>query len=319
MNRYQEDLSRIRKILQDNPRGMTIRDISQELCINRNSIAKYTDVLLALGHVDLKRVGPAKLYFLSQRVPISSILNFSSDFIAVLNKKYEIIQINQAFLDFLGIKRDKIIGYSIKSAPSYISNHTELMKYLEAGLNGTDSTQTLLVQVGNKDYYLRIKFIPTTFDDGEPGITLIMEDVTEKRKAREKLKDNEAKLNTLFNEHPDSVIFIDTNNRITQANPAAIRVMKLDPSTSETSTYYDPKWNAVRQDGTKIPLEEMTVTIALREKRSIYNVVRGIKQPNGEITWYNVSTIPVLDENINSKGVYLISKEIKEKMNHSSN
>jgi len=319
MNRYQEDLNRIRKTLQDNPRGMTIQDISQELCINRNSIAKYTDVLLALGHIDLKRVGPAKLYFLSQRVPISSILNFSSDFIAVLNKKYEIIQINQAFLDFLDNKRENMIGFSIKSAPPHISQHSELMKYLEAGLNGTDSTQTLLVQVGNRDYYLRMKFIPTTFDDGEPGITLIMEDVTEKRKAREKLKDNEAKLNTLFNEHPDSIIFIDTNNRITQANPAAIRVMKLDPLTSENRTYYDPKWNAVRPDGTTLPPEEMTVSIALREKRSIYNVVRGLKQPNGEIKWYNVSTIPVLDENINSKGVYLISKEIKEKTNHSSN
>ena len=294
MNRYQEDLNRIKKILQDNPRGMTIKDISQELCINRNSIAKYTDVLLALGNIELRRVGPAKLYFLSQRVPISSILNFSSDFIAVLNKKYEIIQINQAFLDFLDNKRENMVGYSIKSAPPYISQHFELMKCLEAGLNGTDSTETLLLQVGKKDYFLRIKFIHTTFDDGAPGVTLIIEDVTEKREAREKIKENEAKLNTVFNEHPDSVIFINTDNRITEANPAAIRVMKLDKTSLGEYTYHDPRWNAVRLDGTMLPPEEMTVSIALREKRSIYNVVRGLKQPNGEINWYSVSTIPCL-------------------------
>lgn len=247
------------------------------------------------------------------RVPISSILNFSSDFIAVLNKNFEIIQCNQAFLDLLNYKRENIIGYSIKSAPPYISKHLKLMKCLEAGLNGTDSTETLLLQIGKKDRHFRIKFIPTAFDDGEPGVTVIMEEVTEKREARIKLKDNEAKLNTLFNEHPDSVIFIDMNNRITEANPAAIRVMKLDKTSLGDYTYYDPIWNAVRPDGTKLPPEEMIVSIALREKRSIYNVVRGLKQPNGEITWHSVSTIPVLDENIKSKGVYLISREIKEK------
>ena len=198
MNRYQEDLNRIRKILQDNPRGLTIQEISTELRINRNSIAKYSDVLLALGHIELKRVGPAKLYFLSQRVPMSSMLNFSTDYITVLNKEYEIIQINQAFLDFLNEKRENMIGYSINFAPPYISKHTKLMKHLEAGLIGVDSTETLLIHIGNYDYFLRIKFIPTTFNDGEPGVTLIMEDVTERRKARKELMENEAKLNILF-------------------------------------------------------------------------------------------------------------------------
>ena len=57
MNRYQDDLNRIKKPLRDNPRGMTILDISQKLGMNRNSIAKYTDVLLALGQIELKRIG----------------------------------------------------------------------------------------------------------------------------------------------------------------------------------------------------------------------------------------------------------------------
>ena len=313
MNRYQDDLNRIKKTLRDNPRGMTILDISQKLGINRNSIAKYTDVLLALGHIELKRVGPAKLYFLSQRIPISSILNFTSDFIVVLNKNYEIVQINQALLDFMEIKRENLIGKNIKNAPPYISTHSELMRGLEAGFNGDDLTQTLQIQNDKKKYYLRIKFVPTTFDDGEPGITLIMENVTERRLTSEKIYDNEAKLSILFNEYPDAVIFIDSNNRITQANPVALRNMGLDKSSIGEDTYYDPRWNAVSPEGTDIPIEDMTVTIALREKRSLRDVVRGIKNSDGTISWYNVTTVPVLDENINTKGVYLIAKKVIEK------
>jgi len=312
MNKYQEDLNRIRKTLQDNPRGLTIQELSKELHINRNSIAKYSDVLLALGHVELKRVGPAKLYFLSQRIPMSSMLNFSTDYIIVLNKQYEIIQINQAFLDFLDAKKENMVGYSIKSAPPYISKHTKLMKHLEAGLTGVDSTETLLIHIGNNDYFLRIKFIPTTFDDGEPGITLIMEDVTERRKARIELIEKEAKLNILFSEFPDGVIFIDANNRITEANPVAIHYMNLDREIIQGRTYYDPKWNAVRPDGTPLPPEEMTISVALKEKRNVYNIKRGIKDQNGNINWYNVSAIPVLNEKVDAKGAYLIFKKIEE-------
>ena len=90
MNRYKQELEKIHSILRANPRGLTINEISEELNINRNSIAKYADVLLALGHVEMKRIGPAKLYYLSDRIPLSAMLNFTNDSIMVFNEDLKI-------------------------------------------------------------------------------------------------------------------------------------------------------------------------------------------------------------------------------------
>ena len=48
-------------------------------------------------------------------------------------------------------------------------------------------------------------------------------------------------------------MFIDENNRITEANPVAINYMNLDREIIQGRKYYDPKWNAVRPDGTLLP------------------------------------------------------------------
>ena len=79
MERYHPELSHIKELLRSHPRGMTIIDISQKIGINRNSVAKYLDVLLISGQVEMHAVGTAKLYFLSKRVPISAMLSLSSD------------------------------------------------------------------------------------------------------------------------------------------------------------------------------------------------------------------------------------------------
>ena len=62
MESYKDELSRIKKILKANPRGLTITEISHKIDINRNSVAKYLDVLVTSGHVEKRQVGPAKVY-----------------------------------------------------------------------------------------------------------------------------------------------------------------------------------------------------------------------------------------------------------------
>ena len=116
MEGYQKELSRIKTILRDNPKGMTVTDISREIAINRNSVAKYLDILLISGHAEMITFGPAKVFFPSRRVPISSVLNFVSDYVLVLDGNLKITQINDTFLEFLDIKRDDLLGDFIEKA-----------------------------------------------------------------------------------------------------------------------------------------------------------------------------------------------------------
>ena len=87
MESYQKELSRIRALLKAHPHGLTVTDIAKKIDINRNSIAKYLDILLISGQVEKRVVGKAKVYSLSHRVPISAILSLSSDAIVIIDQK----------------------------------------------------------------------------------------------------------------------------------------------------------------------------------------------------------------------------------------
>ena len=64
-------------------------------------MARYLDMLLISGQVEMQVIGAAKVYFLSHRVPISAMLEFSSDYVIVLDTEQRIIQVNEKVLSLL--------------------------------------------------------------------------------------------------------------------------------------------------------------------------------------------------------------------------
>ena len=71
MNTYEHEFALIKKILQENPKGMTVTDISRKIKINRNSVAKYLDIMRISGHVEMITFGPAKVFFPSLSSSVS--------------------------------------------------------------------------------------------------------------------------------------------------------------------------------------------------------------------------------------------------------
>ena len=69
----------IKDLLQKNPQGLNITDIVKEVKINRNTAGRYLENLLVSGQVDMRRFGMAKIYMISQRVPLSAVLSVSSE------------------------------------------------------------------------------------------------------------------------------------------------------------------------------------------------------------------------------------------------
>ena len=63
-------------------------------------MAKYLDVLCISGAVELKVIGSAKIYTLTKRIPISSILSLSSDYLFVLDDEFVVSYVNENVLHF---------------------------------------------------------------------------------------------------------------------------------------------------------------------------------------------------------------------------
>ena len=63
--------TKIKDILNKNPQGMTITQITQKTRITRNTVGRYLENLLVSGQVEMRRFGMKKIYAVSQRVALS--------------------------------------------------------------------------------------------------------------------------------------------------------------------------------------------------------------------------------------------------------
>ena len=113
MQDYQQELIAIKDLLKKNPEGMSVTDISKALKKNKNTIGRYLDILLISGQVDMRTYGMAKVYTISQRVPLSAMLSYSKELIMVLDNESRITDINDNFLQLLQLPREETLGKNI--------------------------------------------------------------------------------------------------------------------------------------------------------------------------------------------------------------
>ncbi len=188
MKQYHKEIKRIQQILKENPKGMTVTDIARCININRNSVAKYLDIMRISGLVEMITFGPAKVFFPSRRVPVTDLLHYTSDFILVFDEDLKITFANETFLKFLDEKNENIIGQAIDTLSfGFIDNTLSLA--LNEALEGKGGIQESTFSDDEEGLYLKIKVIPTTFESGGNGVTLIMKNITHQRRVQELLKD----------------------------------------------------------------------------------------------------------------------------------
>jgi hypothetical protein len=68
-------------VLKHNPRGLTVTGVSKAMGMNRNSVAKYLEMLLIAGRADMKTFCASKVYCVSQRLPKAAMLSMTSDYV----------------------------------------------------------------------------------------------------------------------------------------------------------------------------------------------------------------------------------------------
>jgi len=212
----QERVDRIKGILKWHPRGMTISDLASAIAMNRNLVAKYLDMLLISGQVEMEVIGAAKVYFLSHRVPISALFEFSSDLVITVDSNGRILQVNELVPGLLDVPRETLVGKSL----------TDIDHPFIRGLSCCDGQQsgTLDCVVHGTEHNFQMKKIPTAFDDGSSGSTFIIEDITARKKYEEMLKISEAKYRHLVQSSGEAIIGNSVDGNITSWNPAAKRL-----------------------------------------------------------------------------------------------
>ena len=285
----QEKITRIKRLLKSRPKGLTISDISTALKINRNSVAKYLEILLITGQVEVKVFGNAKVYYLSSRVPISSMLRFASELILVLDHEGRITDVNDNFLNFFEKKREDLVGNGIKSLdfPPFceLSPQTLIQR---AQLQGEVSSEVRFCH-NEEEKYLKFKIIPTVFEDGGDGTTIIIEDITLPKQFEEQLRINEARYRGIVEDQTEMITRFGPDFTIRFVNNEACQAL----GKSRDELIGKDFWDYIPEED-RFWLKEQV--LSLSKDNPVTTIEHRFIRPSGEILWHQWTNRAILND-----------------------
>ncbi len=173
------EIDRIREVIKSCQKGCTIAEIARIVRLNRISTSKYLNMMVAAGEAEMHMHGPAKVYYPCQRVPISTILNLTSDILLVMDDSLTIIDANNVLLEYFSVKKADLIGRRIDYSPIGQYVDALILGRLKDAIGSKGSTLNTRQTIDGNEYYFQLKFIPTLFESGDPGVTMLAEDITE--------------------------------------------------------------------------------------------------------------------------------------------
>jgi PAS domain S-box-containing protein len=145
------------------------------------------------------------------------------------------------------------------------------------------------------------------------GWASIGEDVTERKRAEEALRESERKLEMMLETMVDGMVVVDPEGRITYANPAAIRILELKYEEALERYYDEEGWQQIDAAGEPFPRDRLPLAIALRDLHPVAGVEHGIISPTGERKWLSVNAAPLFDEQGELYGAVASFRDVTER------
>jgi PAS domain S-box-containing protein len=145
-----------------------------------------------------------------------------------------------------------------------------------------------LLGVGNK---------PAAYDQDDSAAVVELAaftiDVVARKRAEEDLRASEERFRTLFEAMSQGVFYRNEDGRVGAVNPAATRMLGITQAIVGTS-FAVHAWDALREDGTPLPADELPSSEALRTRDIVTRTIGLRNQITGQHGWYEATAIPFL-------------------------
>jgi diguanylate cyclase (GGDEF)-like protein/PAS domain S-box-containing protein len=143
--------------------------------------------------------------------------------------------------------------------------------------------------------------------------TGMLTDVSARKRAEADLQASEEGLRSLIENVQQGVIYHDPQGRIASANPAALAILGLRLDQLLDLSSPDPRWQALREDGSLLPAEQQPAMQAIKTGQAVRNVIMGLILLDRETVWLQVNAIPSF-KNGQLTGVYANFEDISERV-----
>lgn len=221
----EEPKLRITKLLKRHPKGLMISDLASRLKINRNVMAKYLEMLLIAGDVEMDLRGNAKLFTISRRIPVFTLMENSVDYIIMLDSSARILRVSAPVLALANVRSSDIAGKMCRDISHPFFRALPCPENPETSGQVRDISCTL----EEKDLHFRVRQNPVVLGDGSRGSVLVCEDISGEVRSRELLALSEARFRAIIEDQTEFVVRFLSDGKLTFVNGSCARFLDKDP------------------------------------------------------------------------------------------
>ncbi len=143
------------------------------------------------------------------------------------------------------------------------------------------------------EIWVSIHATPERTADGATQWLGTANDITERRRTEEALRENERKYRMLFETMTQGAFVQRADGALIDVNPAALDLFGLERDDFLGRTSHCPRWKVIREDGSDLPAEQHPSMVALRTGESVSNRVAGVFNPRRDaFVWMVINAIP---------------------------
>jgi len=237
-----------------------------------------------------------------------SFMDQSADGFILVDHEMNIIEWNKAQEEITGFKREEVMGKNIWEVRAlnaldnadYQKRLRENINFIEQVREGKHIWSEEIIEDCIKTRNGCLKDIQFTVfpieTDAGYYIGSTVRDITSQKEASNKLRESEEKYRSLVSAMAEGVVLHDSTGKVTTFNQSALDILGLSADELSGKKSADPMWQCIYPDGKPFPGSDHPVMVTLASGQPVYNVNMGVNKPNGERSWININSEPILDE-----------------------
>ena len=140
---------------------------------------------------------------------------------------------------------------------------------------------------------------------GEMLVQGVVRDISAQVRDRQRLQ-------SIYQAVAEGIVLMNAEGEIIEANPSAERILGLSRAQILGRTPRDPRWRAIREDGSDFPGEEHPASVTLQTGSPVRGLVHGVHPPEGPLRWISVTTQPLRGEDGTMAGVVASMADVTE-------